>query len=199
MNVRRTESVRTPESGPGVFALDFVATVRSKSAVFVADLNAIGRADSERTLRRAIDLLDERTATIAEMRDVLVSRLVQIGAENPSQLRERALDIIANVVYASYGMQRPREGERRKRTRQEVRPRHVTLYLARKLTTYSLGTIALHFECNHTTVLNACDRITPLAASLDATGLCTSVIEALELAVDHVHVQPTRPQGVSKT
>lgn len=167
------------------FAFELAETVRSKSAIFVAYLEAIGRTASEAALRQAIAVLDGRLAKIGGVREVLVARLVQIGAERPMHKCERALEIIAKGVYAEFDVPRPSRGARLENVRGDVLPRHVTLLLARELTNYSSVKIGEHFRCNHATVLYACKR----ASELEITALRATIIEALRDASDFQHLR----------
>lgn len=50
----------------------------------------------------------------------------------------------------------------RRRTREYLRPRHVAMYLAKRLTKHSLPALGRVFERDHTTVLHGCRRIAKL-------------------------------------
>ncbi len=92
--------------------------------------------------------LEEKPLTVETARDVL--RNFGIREQRPLQVSE-----ILEAVAKHYGI-RVQELLGRKRTRSISQPRHVAMYLARRLTSLSLEEIGVHFGGrDHSTVLHA--------------------------------------------
>ena len=79
---------------------------------------------------------------------------------NPNKVKEITPSLIINVVAEHFGV-RPEDIISNKRTSEFVQPRHVVMYLCRKLTDTSQTNIAkILGKKDHTTVINGVDKIT---------------------------------------
>lgn len=79
---------------------------------------------------------------------------------NPNKAKEITPSLIINVVAEHFGV-RPEDIISNKRTSEFVQPRHVVMYLCRKLTDTSQTNIAkILGKKDHTTVINGVDKIT---------------------------------------
>ncbi|MBO4390134.1 MAG: chromosomal replication initiator protein DnaA [Lachnospiraceae bacterium] len=77
----------------------------------------------------------------------------------PGNNREVTLELIINTVADHFNLQ-PEDICSPKRTNDLVFPRHICMYLSRKLTKFSLEQIAMALnKKDHSTVINGCDKI----------------------------------------
>jgi chromosomal replication initiation ATPase DnaA len=127
-------------------------------------LRILRRAANE--LRRLHALLEENSVSTA---------IMQENEENNIVIRT---GLILKVSAKYFGVDIA-EILSERRTLKAMVPRHITMYLARELTSLSYPQIGACFNRDHTTVLYACDKITQQVASNSRIKTIVDEISAL--------------------
>lgn len=133
-------------------------------------------------MKQLAELIETYRHQSAQVMDTMqaINRLISVEV---STSHSKRVEIIQHVVADHYGLP-PDAMHSRVRTEQYARARHIAMFLARELTTFSLEDIAATFRpgLNHGTIIWGCRRV---SADMETDKAFAATVAKLRVKCEH--------------